>query len=107
VIAAFLVLAGTAVLFQASPKGFLPSDDVGQLFVITEAAQDVSYDAMVRLQQQVAGIVQRNPHVENVMSFAGPAGRARRSTTAGSSSRSSRAGSGRRPSASCRSCAPR
>jgi HAE1 family hydrophobic/amphiphilic exporter-1 len=98
VIAAFLaVLAGTAVLFQASPRGFLPSDVGGQLFVITEAAQDVSYDAMVRLQQQVAGIVQRNPHVENVMSFAGPAGRARRSTTAGCSSRSSRAARVRPP----------
>ena len=46
----------------------------GQLFVITEAAQDISFDAMSNLQQQVAEIIQRNPHVENVMSFAGAGG---------------------------------
>jgi HAE1 family hydrophobic/amphiphilic exporter-1 len=56
------------------PKGFLPSDDVGQLFVITEAAQDISFDAMTNLQQQVAAIIQRDPYVENVMSFAGAGG---------------------------------
>jgi HAE1 family hydrophobic/amphiphilic exporter-1 len=68
------VFAGTGAFFYAMPKGFLPSDDVGQLFVITEAAQDISYDAMVNLQPQVAAIVQRNLHVENVMSFAGAGG---------------------------------
>jgi HAE1 family hydrophobic/amphiphilic exporter-1 len=68
------IFVGTGVLFYYMPKGFLPSDDVGQLFVITEAAQDISYDAMVNLQQQVAAIVQRNPHVQNVMSFAGAGG---------------------------------
>ena len=46
----------------------------GQLFVFTEAAQDISFDAMSNLQQQVAEIIQRNPHVENVMSFAGAGG---------------------------------
>jgi multidrug efflux pump subunit AcrB len=39
----------TGVLFAYTPKGFLPSDDVGQLFVITEAAQDISFDAMANL----------------------------------------------------------
>jgi HAE1 family hydrophobic/amphiphilic exporter-1 len=68
------IFAGTGFLFSWMPKGFLPSDDVGQLFVITEAAQDISFDAMKNLQQQVAEIIQRNPHVENVMSFAGAGG---------------------------------
>ena len=68
------IFVGTAFLFSWMPKGFLPSDDVGQLFVITEAAQDISFDAMKNLQQQVAAIIQRNPHVENVMSFAGAGG---------------------------------
>ncbi len=63
-----------AVLYM--PKGFLPSDDVGQLFVITEAAQDISFDAMSKLQQQVAEIVRGNPHVESVMSFVGGGGSA-------------------------------
>jgi HAE1 family hydrophobic/amphiphilic exporter-1 len=68
------IFAGTGFFFYYMPKGFLPSDDVGQLFVITEAAQDISFQAMTNLQQQVAAIVQRNPHVESVMSFAGAGG---------------------------------
>ncbi|MGH8714661.1 MAG: efflux RND transporter permease subunit [Casimicrobiaceae bacterium] len=66
----------TGVLFTYMPKGFLPSDDVGQLFVFTEAAQDISFDAMSNLQGQVAQIVRRNPHVESVMSFVGGGGSA-------------------------------
>ncbi|HVO88994.1 MAG TPA: efflux RND transporter permease subunit [Casimicrobiaceae bacterium] len=68
------IFVGTGALFYYMPKGFLPSDDVGQLFVITEAAQDISFDAMSNLQQQIAAIIQRNPHVDNVMSFAGAGG---------------------------------
>ena len=68
------IFVATGFLFYYMPKGFLPSDDVGQLFVITEAAQDISFDAMSNLQQQVASIIRQNPHVENVMSFAGAGG---------------------------------
>jgi multidrug efflux pump subunit AcrB len=68
------IFAGTGFLFSWMPKGFLPSDDVGQLFVLTEAAQDISFDAMSNLQQQVAAIIRKNPYVENVMSFAGAGG---------------------------------
>ncbi|HSQ81977.1 MAG TPA: efflux RND transporter permease subunit [Casimicrobiaceae bacterium] len=75
VMATFAALfAATAFLFAAMPKGFLPSDDVGQLFVITEAAQDISFEAMANLQQQVAAEIRRNPHVESVMAFAGAGG---------------------------------
>ena len=68
------IFAGTGFLFSWMPKGFLPSDDVGQLFVITEAAQDISFTAMSNLQQRVAAIIRENPHVANVMSFAGAGG---------------------------------
>ena len=68
------IFVGTAFLFSWMPKGFLPSDDVGQIFVLTEAAQDISFDAMSNLQQQVAAIIRKNPNVENVMSFAGAGG---------------------------------
>ncbi len=75
VMLAFAALfVATGFLFVEMPKGFLPSDDVGQLFVITEAAQDISFDAMANLQQQVAAEIRRNPHVENVMAFAGAGG---------------------------------
>ena len=75
VMVAFAALfLATGFLFVKMPKGFLPSDDVGQLFVITEAAQDISFEAMANLQQQVAAEIRRNPHVENVMAFAGAGG---------------------------------
>ncbi|HEX6795862.1 MAG TPA: efflux RND transporter permease subunit, partial [Casimicrobiaceae bacterium] len=74
---AFVVLfVSTGFLFSYMPKGFLPSDDVGQLFLFTEAAQDISFNAMSNLQQQVAAIVRRNPHVDSVMSFVGGGGSA-------------------------------
>ena len=68
------IFVGTGALFYYMPKGFLPSDDVGQLFIITEAAQDISFDAMANLQRQVAEIVRQNPHVEGAMSFVGAGG---------------------------------
>jgi hydrophobic/amphiphilic exporter-1 (mainly G- bacteria), HAE1 family len=68
------IFAATGFLFAWMPKGFLPSDDVGQLFVITEAAQDISFSAMSNLQQQVAAIVKQNPYVQDAMSFAGAGG---------------------------------
>jgi HAE1 family hydrophobic/amphiphilic exporter-1 len=68
------IFAGTGALFYYMPKGFLPSDDVGQLFIITEAAQDISFDAMANLQRQVAEIVRQNPHVDGAMSFVGSGG---------------------------------
>ena len=75
VMAAFFgIFVGTGFLFYAMPKGFLPSDDVGQVFILTEAAQDISFKAMVNLQQQVAAIVRENPHVQGVMSFVGSGG---------------------------------
>ncbi len=57
------IVVGTGFFFYFMPKGFLPSDDVGQMFVFTEAAQDISFDAMANLQRQVANIVRENPHV--------------------------------------------
>jgi len=64
-------LLGTAWLVYATPKGFFPQEDIGQLSVSTEARQDVSYAAMVGLQQQVADAFRRSPHVANVASIIG------------------------------------
>ncbi len=70
----FLILIATGVLFARMPKGFLPSEDVGQLLCFTEAAQDVSFDEMVRLQSQVAAIIDADPNVASTMSFVGAGG---------------------------------
>ena len=68
------VVAATAALFALVPKGFLPSDDTGQMIAFAEAAQDISYDAMVDKQQQIARIIRADPNVASVMSFVGAGG---------------------------------
>jgi len=64
----------TGYLFSIMPKGFLPSEDVGQLFAFTEAAQDVSFDAMYELHQQAAAVIRTDPAVDGTMAFMGVGG---------------------------------
>ncbi|MBK7617381.1 MAG: efflux RND transporter permease subunit [Burkholderiales bacterium] len=61
----------TLVLFALIPKGFFPEEDIGQIQVTTEAAEDVSFTAMVGLQSQVAAIFRADPAVAAVSSFNG------------------------------------
>ncbi|HVS26839.1 MAG TPA: multidrug efflux RND transporter permease subunit [Burkholderiales bacterium] len=68
------IVVATGWLFVKMPKGFLPSEDTGQLFVFTEAAQDISFEAMSRQQQTVAEIIRNDPNVESLMSFIGAGG---------------------------------
>ena len=68
------IIVVTGFLFAKMPKGFLPSEDSGQLFCFTEAPQDVSFDAMAELQGKVAEIIRQDPNVEAVMSFIGASG---------------------------------
>jgi HAE1 family hydrophobic/amphiphilic exporter-1 len=53
------------------PQGFIPTDDTGQIFAFTEAAQDVSFAEMVRHQEAAAAIVAKNPYVLTFMSAIG------------------------------------
>jgi len=69
-----VTLLGTAWLVFVTPKGFFPQEDIGQLSVSTEARQDISFDAMVALQKQVADTYQKSPHVANVASIIGSTG---------------------------------
>jgi hydrophobic/amphiphilic exporter-1 (mainly G- bacteria), HAE1 family len=64
----------TAVLAMRIPKGFIPNEDTGQIFAFTEAAQDVSFDAMVARQRAAAEIVSQQPYVEQFMSAVGAGG---------------------------------
>ncbi|MFI5338981.1 MAG: efflux RND transporter permease subunit [Candidatus Methylomirabilales bacterium] len=69
-----LTLFVTGFLFWVVPKGFIPSEDTGQIIGFTEAAQDISFDSMVRHQQQVAAILRGNPNLESFMSSVGIGG---------------------------------
>ena len=69
------ILLGTVVLFRVVPKGFIPSEDQGQLYGTTETAEGTSYDAMVEHQRAAAAIVQEDPNIEGFMSAVGGGGR--------------------------------
>ena len=66
-----VLLVVTGYLFVIVPKGFIPNQDTGQLFGFTEAAQDISFDAMVRHQKQVATVLKNDPNVATVFSGIG------------------------------------
>jgi HAE1 family hydrophobic/amphiphilic exporter-1 len=75
VLLAFLAICVvTGVLFARAPKGFLPSEDSGQLFCFVEGPQDASFEKMVDLQGRVADIIRQDPNVDAVMSFIGASG---------------------------------
>ncbi len=68
----FLATLGvTAFLFVIIPKGFFPQQDIGLIIAITEANQDISYDAMYRKQEQLNAIVHDDPAVASFASFVG------------------------------------
>ncbi len=65
------ILLLTFVMFALVPKGFIPSEDTGQVLGNTTAADGVTFDQLNGMQQQVAAIVQKNPGVAALMSSAG------------------------------------
>jgi hydrophobic/amphiphilic exporter-1 (mainly G- bacteria), HAE1 family len=72
--ASALVFAATIYMFTRIPMGFIPSEDTNQVFGVTEAAQDISFDGMVKHQRQVAEIISKDPNVESFMSSVGAGG---------------------------------
>ncbi|MCC8369999.1 MAG: efflux RND transporter permease subunit [Rickettsia endosymbiont of Stiretrus anchorago] len=70
-----LVIIATAYLFGLVRKGFMPDSDTGQILIFTEAAQTISFDAMVKEQQQVSDVLLKNPNIESFFSAVGVSGR--------------------------------
>jgi len=66
----------TAYLAYVIPKGFFPEEDIGQISIATEAAEDISFPAMQALQERVAEVIRTDPSVDYVSSFVGAAGSA-------------------------------
>jgi hydrophobe/amphiphile efflux-1 (HAE1) family protein len=67
-------LALTGWLFMAVPKGFFPTQDIGILSGLSEAAQDVSPDEMKRLQVQIGAVIAKDPAVAAFGSMLGSGG---------------------------------
>ncbi|MFB3916588.1 MAG: efflux RND transporter permease subunit [Terriglobales bacterium] len=66
-----IVLVATLFLFVVIPKGFLPNEDQGSIFIFTEAQQGISFDGMKQHQRELMDIVQKNPYMSNYMSTVG------------------------------------
>ena len=78
-----LILVATGFLFVKIPKGFLPTEDTGQIFGFTEAAQGISFESMAAHQQAVAAVVKADPNIEAFMSSCGNRGNDTRAGNAG------------------------
>ena len=61
----------TVVLFVNSPKGFFPEEDIGQILATTEASEDISFRAMLELQDKAAELVNNDPNVASAISVMG------------------------------------
>ncbi len=68
---ALLTAVATVWLYTEVPKGFFPQQDTGVMFGTTEAAQDISFQAMAKLQDKVARVVLDDPAVLTLGSFIG------------------------------------
>jgi HAE1 family hydrophobic/amphiphilic exporter-1 len=66
-----LILVATGALYALVSKGFIPRQDTGVIFGNTRAREGITFDEMIRHQQAIADIIQKNPNVEAVMSTAG------------------------------------
>ena len=67
----FALLISSVAAFMIAPKGFFPLEDTGFITGSTEGAQDISYDAMLAKQKQVAALLQSDPAVMSVFSSVG------------------------------------
>ncbi|WP_449243335.1 efflux RND transporter permease subunit [Desulfovibrio sp.] len=68
------LLALTAWLFAVTPKGFLPSEDTGQVMGSTLAEQGVSYEEMVARHKLVNDMLRADPNVDSYTTLVGAGG---------------------------------
>ncbi len=69
-----LFLVAVIVLYFYTPKGFLPSEDTGQIVCFTEAAEEISFQSLVQHQRKLAEIVAEDPNISGFMSNVGAVG---------------------------------
>jgi multidrug efflux pump len=70
----FGTIALAGYLYVIIPKGFFPQQDTGMIVGIAEAAQDISFPAMVQRIEAVIGVVQKDPAVESIGAQIGAGG---------------------------------
>jgi len=68
---AIATLIATIYLYLVVPKGLLPNQDTGEIIGVTDAAENISFKAMLERQRQVSDIVAKDPDVQSVAAFVG------------------------------------
>ncbi len=72
---AFLItFFSTGVLYVVAPKGFFPQQDTGLITGLSDAAQDISFSEMVKVQHRLTDIIGKDP---DVVSYAASVGGSR------------------------------
>jgi hydrophobic/amphiphilic exporter-1 (mainly G- bacteria), HAE1 family len=79
----FLMLAASVWLYKVIPSGLFPSEDTNQIFAMTEAGQDISFEGMRDHQLALNAIADTIPELTNYTSSIGAGG----STMSGNSGR--------------------
>jgi hydrophobe/amphiphile efflux-1 (HAE1) family protein len=73
-----MVMLGTVVmtgyLYVIIPKGFFPQQDTGLIIAQSEAAQDISYQAMTEREQALLDVIMKDPAVESTAAATGAGG---------------------------------
>ena len=67
----FATLVLTLVLYVIVPKGFFPVQDTGVILGISQAPDNVSFEAMSQRQQELAKVILNDKDVESLSSFIG------------------------------------
>jgi HAE1 family hydrophobic/amphiphilic exporter-1 len=67
-------IALTGYLYMVIPKGFFPEQDTGLIIGLSEAAQDISFQAMAERQQALLNALIRDPAVASIGSAVGAGG---------------------------------
>jgi hydrophobe/amphiphile efflux-1 (HAE1) family protein len=67
-------VALTGYLYVVIPKGFFPQQDTGLIIGLSEAAQDISFQAMAERQQALLNALMRDPAVASIGSAVGAGG---------------------------------
>jgi hydrophobe/amphiphile efflux-1 (HAE1) family protein len=70
-VVAAATMVATVLLYIFIAKGLLPQQDTGLVIGVTDAAQSISFKAMVARQREIAESARHDPDVQSVASFVG------------------------------------
>ena len=68
---AIITLVATILLYVVVPKGLLPQQDTGVIIGVTDAAENISFSAMMQRVHAVSDIVRKDPDVASVSASVG------------------------------------